>query len=103
MAIYEEPGPEMRAKYAEWLATRPANVRAVAERLVPWELYRMKTTGQRCTVDKYAEELDGRVTLTVTIRAAVTPMAAFDYGVFGVDPDDLEACDVPTDGGWGEV
>lgn len=97
MARIMEPTPEQEAGYREWVAGRPAAVRAVAERFEPWSLYRMKKTGQRVTVQSFGEAEDGRVTLTVFVSAEYN-LTLFERGVFGVDPDDLEPCDVPTEG-----
>lgn len=36
MARIFEPTPEQEAGLAEWLATRPPRIRAVAERFPPW-------------------------------------------------------------------
>lgn len=38
MAVIGEPSDEAREGYKAWVAERPANVRAVAERFEPWRL-----------------------------------------------------------------
>jgi hypothetical protein len=45
-----EPTDEQRAAWSEFLATRPPHVRDVASRFAPWTLYKLITTGQRCSV-----------------------------------------------------
>lgn len=94
MARIMEPTPEQEQGYREWVASRPDMVRAVAERFEPWSLYRMKPHGQRVTVVSFGEEEDGRVTLTVSVSGDFN-LTMFDRQVFGVDPDDLEPCELP--------
>lgn len=79
------------AEFQEWLEGRPAIVREIAERLRPDKLYRLKTTGQRVTM--YSINEDGTVTVDVTGRFN---LIAFDRQVFGINPDDLEECDLPA-------
>ena len=97
MAHYVEPTAEQEAGWAEWVASRPDNVRAVAERFNPWTLYRFKDSAQRCTLVSFGAHDDGSVTLTVNVTGQFN-LVAFDRSVFGVDPGNLEECDLPTDG-----
>ncbi len=90
MARFAEPTSEQERGWAEWVASRPDTVRVIAERLEPWSLYRLKTTEQRVTLYSISE--DGTVTVTVTGEFNAV---AFDRQVFGIDPDDLEPCDLP--------
>jgi hypothetical protein len=92
MARYTEPTPEQVQLWKTWLAARPSNIRAVAERFDPWTLYRMKDTNQRVTVVSFAA--GEKVTMTVNITGEFN-MLTFDRAVFGVDPDNLEPCDLP--------
>lgn len=89
-----EPTKKQEAGWKKWVASRPPNVRAVAERFEPWSLYRMKPTGQRVTIASFGEAEDGTVTLTVTVSGEFN-FTLFDRQVFGINPDDLEPCDVP--------
>ena len=75
-----------RQEWVDWVASRPPVVRAVAERLNPWTLYRLKPTGQAVIISSFFE--DG--TISVAVLAAFNPMSAGDFNVFGVDPNDLE-------------
>lgn len=93
MANICDPTPEQLAGWSEWLAARPESVRRLAERFVPWKLYRMKTTGHRCTVHSFGE--DGTLVVSVTGRYN---RVLFDHSVFGVSPDDLVECDLPAPG-----
>lgn len=95
MARIVERSSEQEAGWQEWVASRPAGVRAVAERFDPWSLYRMKSTGQRVTIVSFGEPLDGcPVTLTVWVSGKFN-FTIPDLQVFGIDPDDLEPCDLP--------
>jgi hypothetical protein len=47
MARISEPTAKEEAEWKEWVASRPAAVRAIAERFDPWTLYRMKSSGFR--------------------------------------------------------
>jgi hypothetical protein len=90
MARIVEPTAKQERDWAKWVAKRPAVVRAVAERFEPWSLYRMKSTGQRVTIYSFSE--NGTVTVEITGQYNVI---LFDRQVFGIDPADLEPCEVP--------
>lgn len=77
----------------EWVSTRPASVQAVCKRLPPNLLYLLKTSNHRVTIYSYSE--DGTVTVNVT---GEYNFVAFPRQVFGINPDDLEECDLPTEG-----
>lgn len=102
MAQFTESTSEQKAGWSQWVAERPDNVRKVAERFDPWTLYRMKDTNQRVTLYSFGEQADGGVTVTVNITGQFN-LIAFDRQVFGVDPDDLEECDLPEGEPLGEV
>jgi hypothetical protein len=90
MARIVEPTPEQESDWKQWVSERPDVVRLVAERFDPWSLYRMKSTGQRVTLYSFSE--DGTVTVNVS---GDYNFVLFERSVFGVDPDDLEPCEVP--------
>jgi hypothetical protein len=96
MARLMEPTEEQLTGYQAWVASRPPNVRAVAERFEPWSLYLHKPTGQRVTVVSFGEQEDGRVTLTMSVSADFN-LVMFERQVFGVNPDDLEPCELPSE------
>ena len=96
MAQIKKPTPEQEAGWKEWVAGRPDNVREVAERFNPWTLYRMKSTGQRVSICSFGEGEKGDVTLTVDIVGQFN-LLLHDLQVFGIDPDDLEECDLPAE------
>ncbi len=96
MAKIYEPSPEEETGYKEWLAERPPNVRAVAERFDPWSLYKFKSgSNNRVVVISFQEHKDGIVTLTVRVSAQYNAVM-FERDVFGIRPDDLEPCDIPS-------
>jgi hypothetical protein len=94
MARFYDPTPEQQKGWDEWVASRPPNVRTVAEKFDPWSLFRMDT-GHRCTIASFAEDPDGKVTVTVNITGDHN-LTMFDRRVFGIDPATLQPCDLPT-------
>lgn len=92
MRLVEVP-PEAEAEWRAWVEERPPGVREIARRFDPWSLYRMKSTGQRVTVVSFYENGTLKVEITGQFN-----MIAFDRQVFGIDPDDLEPCDLPPPG-----
>lgn len=89
-----EPTEEEQASYRAWVETRPAHIKAVAERFEPWNLYRLKTNKQRVYVLSFSDQADGTVTMTVAVTGQFN-LLAFDRRVFGIKPEDLEPCDLP--------
>lgn len=96
MARIFEPTPKMERRWRKWVSSRPPNVRAVAERLNPWTLYRLNKTGDRATLISLTEHDDGAVTLTVAVTGQFN-FTLFDREVFGINPADLEECDLPSE------
>lgn len=96
MARWAEPEHGDEQAYLAWVATRPDVVRAVAERFRPWELYRLKSTGHRVYPLSFGEAEDGTVTLTVAVTGEFN-LITFDRQVFGIKPDDLEPCELPSE------
>lgn len=95
MTRYKDPTPENEQAWREWVATRPEAIRVVAERYDPWTLYRLKDTGQRVFLQGFSPPGESD---KVTCRVAVTGefnMVTFERSVFGIDPDDLEECELP--------
>lgn len=97
MARYHEPTPAQEARWREWVASRPDEVRAVAERFTPWDLYRLKTTGQLVVVRGFAEPNapNEAVTLTVIAPQEFNVVPA-DIMVLGIDPADMEPCELSS-------
>lgn len=90
MANIEEPTEKQKKEWAKWVASRPKVVRLIAEKFFPWKLYRMKSTGQR--VEVYGFNENGTVSVLVTGKFN---NVLFDRQVFGIQPEDLEECDLP--------
>lgn len=97
MANLIAPTPELLAEYEEWLLARPEAVRRVAEKFRPWILYRIKSSRHRVTIVSFDSHSDGSVTLKVNVTGQYNAVM-FDRTVFGVDPDDLEECELPRPG-----
>lgn len=112
--------------WKEWVAERPPAVRVVAERFDPWTLYRLKTTGQRVYILSFSDPSlitcnwcggnggpvppggdpcnncggSGKIE-KVTCRVGVSGefnLITYERDVFGINPDDLEECDLPGPG-----
>lgn len=79
--------------WAEWVKGRPPVIQAMCERFPPGRLYRLKPTGQRVTMHSYNES--GTVTVEIT---GEYNLVDFNRQVFGINPDDLEECDLPAAG-----
>jgi hypothetical protein len=98
MARFVEPAPRELKIWHEWLASRPAHIRVVAEAFDPWSLYRLKESGHRVFIEGVGENTEeGVVTLTVVVSGAFNRVA-FDRVVYGIPPDGLEPCALPEPG-----
>jgi hypothetical protein len=78
--------------WKDWVSGRPGVVRDLCERYPPDRLYLLKTTGQRVTILSYFEN--------GTVRVEVSSdwnLVFFNREVFGIDPSDLEECDLPDE------
>ena len=95
MAKYTEPTSKEFEAWSQWVSDRPDNVRKVAERFNPWTLYKLGPDGHRVYVLGFDEQKDGTVTLTVGISGQFN-LVSFERNVFGINPDDLTECDLPT-------
>jgi hypothetical protein len=95
MARVYEPTAENEAEWQAWVASTPEPIRRVAQRFYPWELYRLKSTGQRVTLASFYE-IDGEITLRVNITGDYN-LVLFDRTVFGIKPSDLEPCELPSE------
>jgi hypothetical protein len=103
MANWFEPTPEQVRVFAEWVASRPEAVRNACARFLPWELYRLRDTGHRVVIHSIGQVIDedgeptGDIVLTVDVLGRFN-FVALERRVFGIDPDDLEPCDLPAEG-----
>lgn len=96
---FEEPTDENRDDWQTWVAERPDSVRGLIERrgFEPWKLYRMKSTGHRVSIAAFDEEEDGTITMRVNVTGKFN-FVHFERCVFGINPEDLEECDLPDPG-----
>ena len=95
MATIYEPTDDIRELWREFVESRPEAVRAVACRFNPWTLYRMGSSGHRCTIHSFDEEAGGAVSMQVNVTGEYN-FVMFDRIVFGVDPDTITECDLPS-------
>jgi len=84
-----EPDDEKERLWKEWLAERPPDVRAVAEKFNPWTVYRHTVTNQRCQIQSFSEPEDPneKVTVTAYVEGPMGPIMG--HGVFGIPPENL--------------
>ena len=81
-----------QAGWDAWVASRPPVIQELCALLPPDNLYKMKSTGRRVTIVSYAENR----TITVAVTGDYN-LVALERQVFGINPDDLEECDLPGD------
>jgi hypothetical protein len=86
-----KPTKKQQEGYAKFVRKLPKKVRKVAERFDIWTLYKLKGTGDRVTIAAFAN--DG--TLTVIVSGKFNLLMA-ERKVFGIEPDELEECDLPA-------
>lgn len=79
------------AEWQQWISERPAIIQDMAGRIRPDTLYQLKQTGQRVYPKSFSE--GGTVTVIVPGEFNLLP---FDIEVFGLSPDDLEECELPS-------
>ncbi len=79
-----------KAGWDAWVASRPPVIQGLCALLPPDNLYKMKSTGLRVTIVSYAENR----TVTVDVTGDYN-LLAFERQVFGINPNDLEECDLP--------
>jgi hypothetical protein len=94
---HTQPTTDQIREWESWLAKRPAAIRATVTRLKidPWTLYRLKTTDQRVfLLALFEPKADGKVLCRVAVSGDFN-LLAFERSVFGIDPEDLEECDLP--------
>ncbi len=81
-----------QSSWDEWVAGRPASVAALCRKLPPDRLYKMRSTGHRVTLYSYSEG----GTVSVIVANKYNKRVQMDRNVFGINPDDLEECDLES-------
>lgn len=81
---------ELNEEWDKWVEARPKEIQELCRLLPPNKLYRLKTSGHRATLYSYEE--GGTVTVNVTGQYN---SVIFGRRVFGIQPEDLEECDLP--------
>jgi hypothetical protein len=89
MAKIIEWTEEQKNLWEEWVSTRPKVVQDMCRRFPGDRLYKYKGD-KRVTIYSYAE--DGTVTVNIT---GEYNLLSFSRQVFGINPEDLEECDLP--------
>ena len=79
----------------EWLATRPPVIQELAKLVPPGRLYRLKNAKGELGSRVYVHAYNENGTLTVTVSGEYN-LVVFDRDVFGIKPEDLEECDLPS-------
>lgn len=75
----------------DWVQSRPDSVREIAEKVLPWKLYRLKSSGHVVTLYSIDEPVDGGTpTLKVQVLNRYNDNLAFERTVFGIRLEDLE-------------
>lgn len=92
MANIVEPTEELQSMFEEWIAGEDMTdeIKAIARKYPPWNLYRLKTTDQKVRTISFSDN--------GTVRVLVSNKYNFDptnTEVYGIDPNDLEECDIP--------
>jgi hypothetical protein len=95
MNIFEPTSEELKI-YEIWLETLSINEREVMKKYKVWKLYKLKSTNQKITIYSVYLNDNDEVKLTVIVSSKYN-LISFERQVFGIDPEDLEECDLPTE------
>jgi hypothetical protein len=93
MANIYEPTPEQEKGWVAWAAGRPKVIQDLAARFKPWKLYLLKSSGHRVFLLSFNES--NTITVAVTGKYNLVSM---ERQVFGIQPEDLEECELPDPG-----
>lgn len=95
--LYEFDEQKLK-EWHEWLKDRPQIIKDLAKQLPPNKLYLLKTSNHKVTLISYEE--NGTVTVNVS---GDFNRVIFERNVFGVNPENLEECDIPNKDGCGLI
>ncbi len=87
MTVVKFEDPRER-ELRKWLKDRPKIIQEMALKIKPWKAYRIKATGQECSIYSFSE--NG----TITVNTHNCLMGG-QYRVFGYKPEDLEEIAAP--------
>lgn len=93
MANIYEPDETIMRGYNNLLEELSVNEREIMEKYPPWKLYRLKSSGHMVEIIAIGTYEDG-VKFRVDISGKYN-CVMFERQVFGIDPNDLEECDLP--------
>jgi hypothetical protein len=89
---YEVEMPEgAKEKFEAGLKMAPAAIKKVAKKYLPWFLYRYEKANQYVLISEYSNN----GTVLVSVLEKYNPEIGVERDVFGVNPSDLEACELP--------
>lgn len=91
MAKIMEWDEQEKQEWEEWVKTRPEIIQDLCKSFPPYNLYQLKASGHRVIIYSYSENN----TLTVKVLGKFN-LITFERQVFGVKPEDLEECDIPS-------
>lgn len=98
MANITEPTEEKLKEIQEWLKDRPQIIKDLCEKIPPYKLYEVKTGNcDKCLTKKvtiYSYQEDGTITVNLSRNFNIIKE---DLNVFGMFPEELIECDLPTD------
>jgi hypothetical protein len=94
MAQLEDLSPEQQAELNEWAESCPPVIQELLTRVKPNRLYLNKPTQQRGYAVAWNE--NGTVTLAFIGKYNGPDVLDFDRNVFGLTPEELEECDLPS-------
>lgn len=86
--MHYDPTPKQLMEWQSWLSTRPENVRKVATKHPPWELFVVRESGHVVSAVSFDETPNGGVMMTVEVCRNSNPVENH-YRVFGIDPRSL--------------
>jgi hypothetical protein len=92
MAKWIEWSEEQKKVWDEWVNSRPDVVKELCLKFPADRLYRIKDSGDRGTIHSYDE--DGTMTLIID---GTYSQVIFPKNVFGLNPEDIEECDLPKE------
>ena len=91
MALLGEWSEKQEHAWNTWVRLRPPVIQDLCSRFPANRLYRLKESAHYVTIYSYEE--DGTMTVTVS---GDRNFVIFERHVFGVAPDEIEECDLPS-------
>jgi len=77
--------------WEEWVESRPVEIQKLCRKFPPDRLYKIKNSNHKVTIISYNESGSMNVDVSGEYNLIV-----FERQVFGIEPDNLEECDLPN-------